>query len=127
IAELRETPPLVLLITTAPKFCELLSDHVCAEPPLKVSVRLLGVNVPPVFEKLPPTFRSPPLAEESVSVPVFVTPPRTVSGCIIAGEPLMFIVEPPSIVRLPANWKDTFEEPLGRSRLVLLLSCTLLG
>src|SRR5947209_535431 len=49
--------------------------------PLKKTARPLGVNVP-VRVQLPPTFMSPPLAEESVSVvPVsIVTLPSAVRG-----------------------------------------------
>src|SRR2546423_13336698 len=99
---------------------------VCVPAPLKKTARALLLNVP-LRVQLPPTLMSPPAAVESVSVPLLLTLPVTVSGCVIAGEPLRFIVEPLSIVRLPANWKDAPAEPLGRSRLVLLLSCTLLG
>src|SRR5881394_290302 len=98
----------------------------CWFPPSKNTARLLGVNVPPVA-KWPCRCKSPPIAVDRVNVPLLVTLPRTVSGCVIAGEPLRFIVEPLSIVSVPADWKNTFAEPLGRSRLVLLLNCTLLG
>src|SRR5205085_5588974 len=105
------------------------SATVCVPVPLKVTARPLGVNVPVAVLRvqLPPSLKSPPDKEESVRLPLMLTLPVTVSGCVIAGEPLRFIVEPLSIVRLPANWKKTFEEPLGRLRLVLLLNCTLTG
>src|SRR2546429_566622 len=99
MAEFSVTPVEELLMTTGPKFCELLSDHVCAYPHLKFAVRVLCENVPPVFGKLPPKFRSPPLAVESVNAPLLVTLPRTLTGNVIAGEPLRFIVEPLSMVR----------------------------
>src|SRR5205085_3180565 len=105
------------------------SATVCVPVPLKVTARPLGVNVPVAVLRvqLPPSLKSPPDALERVSVPLMLTLPVTMSGCVIAGEPLRFIVEPLSIVRLPANWKNAPEAPLGRLRLVLLLSCTLTG
>src|SRR2546423_13570079 len=105
------------------------SATVCVPAPLKVTARELGVNTP-VAElrvQLPPTLMSPPEAVERFSVPLICTLPRTTSGAVKGVAPANCIVEPESIVRLPANWKGEAVELFGRSSVVLLLSWTLLG
>ena len=75
--------PALLLSSDLPNAVELEPAMVCAELPLKVTVRPLLVNVE-LFVQLPSTFMLPPLELDSVSVPLFRTFRPTVSAAVIA-------------------------------------------